>query len=336
MPYLIGTDEAGYGPNLGPLVVTATLWHIDESIVLQPKRRKATASEPAEVDLYQLLSRAVCKELSDARPRRVAWADSKILYQPGNIAALERGVLAALGMSAAPPQCWHELWDLVEAGCPRERDELPWHTLFNPPLPLVDHEELDVLLDAVSQCASKAGVRLVRVASRAVSPGMFNRMIDEQGNKASALSHITLQLVQQVVAALDEAGENEPLWIRCDKHGGRNQYCAMLQSFFPDSWVEIRSEGRAESHYCFTLGKRTCTVRFCVESERFAPVAVASMMSKYLRELSMRAFNEFWCGRIEGLRPTAGYPGDARRFKTEIESLQNELGIPDAVLWRTR
>ena len=28
MGYLIGTDEAGYGPNLGPLVITATTWHV--------------------------------------------------------------------------------------------------------------------------------------------------------------------------------------------------------------------------------------------------------------------------------------------------------------------
>ena len=26
MQLMIGTDEAGYGPNLGPLVVTATAW----------------------------------------------------------------------------------------------------------------------------------------------------------------------------------------------------------------------------------------------------------------------------------------------------------------------
>ncbi|MFM8709140.1 MAG: hypothetical protein ACKOHK_13950, partial [Planctomycetia bacterium] len=28
MTLLIGTDEAGYGPNLGPLVVAATAWRI--------------------------------------------------------------------------------------------------------------------------------------------------------------------------------------------------------------------------------------------------------------------------------------------------------------------
>ena len=29
MPYLIGIDEAGYGLNLGPLVVAATRWCVE-------------------------------------------------------------------------------------------------------------------------------------------------------------------------------------------------------------------------------------------------------------------------------------------------------------------
>jgi hypothetical protein len=50
----------------------------------------------------------------------------------------------------------------------------------------------------------------------------------------------------------------------------------------------------------------------------------------------MRAFNGFWCARVPGLRPTAGYPGDAPRFKREIEKVQRELGVADHVLWRNR
>ena len=30
MGFLIGMDEAGYGPNLGPLVVAATVWEVEE------------------------------------------------------------------------------------------------------------------------------------------------------------------------------------------------------------------------------------------------------------------------------------------------------------------
>jgi hypothetical protein len=60
------------------------------------------------------------------------------------------------------------------------------------------------------------------------------------------------------------------------------------------------------------------------------------MTSKYMRELAMRPFNRFWCNQLPELRPTAGYPRDARRFKTAIGPLQQELGIADHVLWRER
>ncbi len=30
--FVIGTDEAGYGPNLGPLVISATLWETPDEL----------------------------------------------------------------------------------------------------------------------------------------------------------------------------------------------------------------------------------------------------------------------------------------------------------------
>ena len=60
------------------------------------------------------------------------------------------------------------------------------------------------------------------------------------------------------------------------------------------------------------------------------------MASKYLRELAMRAFNEFWCGRVPELAPTAGYPQDAKRFMSAIQTAKTELGIDDGLLWRDR
>ena len=32
MTCLIGTDEAGYGPNLGPLVISASVWEVPDGI----------------------------------------------------------------------------------------------------------------------------------------------------------------------------------------------------------------------------------------------------------------------------------------------------------------
>jgi hypothetical protein len=39
---------------------------------------------------------------------------------------------------------------------------------------------------------------------------------------------------------------------------------------------------------------------------------------------------------VPGLRPTAGYPQDARRFKAQIAAKQQALGIADRCLWRVR
>ena len=60
------------------------------------------------------------------------------------------------------------------------------------------------------------------------------------------------------------------------------------------------------------------------------------MYAKYTRELTMHAFNQFWQQSNEGLKPTAGYPQDARRFKLEIAEQQQQLHIDDNLLWRNR
>jgi hypothetical protein len=78
-------------------------------------------------------------------------------------------------------------------------------------------------------------------------------------------------------------------------------------------------------------------ITFGVESEsRSLPVALASMLSKYLRELHMAVFNEFWRERRPQLKPTAGYAVDARRFLSDIAVLRKDLEIEDGMLIRNR
>ncbi|MEM7455515.1 MAG: hypothetical protein AAF456_14275, partial [Planctomycetota bacterium] len=70
--------------------------------------------------------------------------------------------------------------------------------------------------------------------------------------------------------------------------------------------------------------------------ESSLPVALASMVSKYVREVFMMLWNDFWQLEVPGIRPTKGYPVDAKRFKMEIETAQNSLGIEDRTIWRNR
>jgi hypothetical protein len=141
-----------------------------------------------------------------------------------------------------------------------------------------------------------------------------------------------LELITRVISPLD----GQPISIICDKHGGRNRYGPLLNEHFPDFLIEVHGESRQQSVYRFGLNGRRIEFCFRAKAESCLPAALASMASKYLRELAMQPFNEFWCSRVPGLAPTAGYPQDARRFKTAITPAQRELGIDDNTIWRVK
>src|SRR5215213_6299149 len=224
MPYFIGTDEAGYAPNLGPLVISATVWH--------------TTGEP-DADLYRQLKRGVCRSPSRKHPlKRVAWADSKALYRPPNgMLWLERGVLAALGLLSDPPANWQAIWRQLDIDADEHLSALPWHDGYDADLPLVaEKEDLEQSLRRLQKCMAAAGVRLIGVASTAVFPERWNRCTTDCGNKGEALSTLTLRLLAHVMSKhLPQDGLNEPIIIVCDKHGGRNRYGRLLQQQFPET-----------------------------------------------------------------------------------------------------
>jgi hypothetical protein len=109
-----------------------------------------------------------------------------------------------------------------------------------------------------------------------------------------------------------------------------------LAEHFPESLIEVHGEGRKQSTYRFGPPDRRVEICFRVKAESCLPAALASMASKYLRELAMQAFNEFWRRRVPGLSPTAGYPQDAKRFRADIAEAQRQWHISDHVLWRSR
>ena len=119
MYLLIGTDEAGYGPNLGPLVISASVWQVEAS--------------PQDQQLYDSLAAVVCREPAKAHARRVAWADSKALYSPGQgLGTLERGVLAALDLVGGCPTDWRGVWQALDPLAADRLDALPWHLRVQP------------------------------------------------------------------------------------------------------------------------------------------------------------------------------------------------------------
>ena len=321
MQYLIGTDEAGYGPNLGPLVVTATVWQIPDASCF---------------DLYDALRDTVsATRASDDGDDRLTVADSKALYKPrGGLTALEQTNLAMLAASDHRlPDTWREIWPAFDPASVEWIDELPWYADYDERLPVdCDPEQVQSDADRLRATFENTRIRLLRVCSHVVFANHFNKLLDRHTNKSESLSRVTLELVRRALIGLPPANVR----VECDKHGGRNKYGALLQDTFPDYLVEVYDEGRERSLYRFAPEPQRFEFMFSARGERAMPTALASMFSKYLRELAMRAFNAFWQAQVDQLRPTAGYPVDARRFKEDISPAQSSLGIQDSQLWRAK
>lgn len=320
MAFLVGVDEAGYGPNLGPLLIAASVWEVPE--------------QHLRTNLYELTTDIICAD--SPVPGEHWWvADSKRVYHAGaGLELLEQHMLVGAHLAGAPCRTWRELWQLLAADPSDSLDSVPWH----------DGKDLDLpraaCLDSVCRLAQRVSkrlnrlqVRLVAIRAVAIFPGQFNDLVELHGNKSTVLSRLSLALVAEVLA---NQAPHSSVIVSCDKHGGRNRYGELLQLTFPEYLVEVYDECTAESIYRWGPRDRRIECRFCAQGESFLPSALASMTAKYLRELSMEVFNQFWRSHLPELEPTAGYPGDARRFHREIQGLQQELGISDGKLWRCR
>ena len=127
------------------------------------------------------------------------------------------------------------------------------------------------------------------------------------------------------------------LRIYVDRQGGRRRYLPGLQRVFAGCRFKVIDETDLFSAYRITGRQRTGEICFMTgaESKRL-PVALASMTSKYLRELFMEMFNGYWTTRVPGLAPTAGYYTDGRRFYKEISPAARRLKVDGEMLYRCR
>jgi hypothetical protein len=324
MAVVAGIDEAGFGPVLGPLVVSASAFRI-------PDAMKAA-------DMWAVLSQAVSRRPSrGARADgRVAIADSKKLYggRKGSIEHLERGVLAALAAGGVRPATLRQLLEAVAPGSLGPLDEYPWYRGEDLLLPLAATADGAVLAgNALRQALASAGAEMLGIRCEPVFAGHYNRHVAATNNKATTLVDTTGRLMDWVWRTWSD----EPLRIYVDRQGGRTRYLPFLQRLLPGRMIKVIDETSEFSAYRVPGRRADCEICFMTAGEdRRLPVALASMVSKYLREALMVMLNRYWTGRIPGLTPTAGYYTDGRRFYESILPMARKMGVDLNMLYRNR
>ena len=148
MGYLIGTDEAGYGPNLGPLVISATLWETQDGV--------------GGEELYRRLEAAISPRPQRAVGNGPAPLVHRRLEGPLSVrqgaAALGARALGGLRLAATPPRTEAEVWDLLAPGDAADRSAEAGYAGDETPLPLeADAEEVQSRIPVAPGGAGRGG-----------------------------------------------------------------------------------------------------------------------------------------------------------------------------------
>ena len=299
---VMGVDENGLGPRLGPLVAT--------SVVLEAPR----------------YARAVLCE----RGLRLGLTDSKEAGGFGRMAFTESLVLALMDQGGAGlPASVDDFLDRVapqsrprlRACCPDEATARQcWGVDLS--LPMFGGNAADgrKLLDKL---IGRSSLRIVDVQSRVACAGLLNARLSHGTNKLA----VDLELFEDLIGSV-HVRHGSPLLVLCGMIGGIRDYASRF-TCFDSNRVEALTNRRGQRRYAVDgVGE----LRFEVDADaRHLPVALASIVGKYVREVCMHRIGEFYRNDVPGLMLASGYHDPVTtRFIEATERSRHRLGIaPD-------
>jgi len=296
---VMGVDENGLGPRLGPLVAT--------SLILETPRYARSA---------------LCE-----RGLRLGLTDSKETGGFGRMGFTESVALALLGIGGDPP--------------PRSADELfarvfpEVQSRLKPCCPDAGTAEqcwgVDLALPAfggdagfgrerLARLVGRSQLRLVDVESRIACAGLLNAKSVSGRNKLA----VDLELFEDLIDSAHRR-HGAPLLVVCGMVGGIRDYASRFERF-DSSRVRALTSRRGQRRY--ELGG-IGEVRFEVDADaRHLPVALASIVGKYVREVGMRRIGEFYRRSDPQLQLASGYHDPVTtRFIQATELPRRRLGI---------
>ncbi len=306
MVVLAGIDEAGFGPILGPLVVSSSAFSIPQNLLT--------------ADLWKLLRKSVGETRKHLAGRLLITDSKKAYSKQKGIGHLQRTVLTCLNCLNKKPTTLTELLSLLSPDCIERLGDYPWHKNIADYHLLVDAADIALASSVLKDDLASNGIELLGLKSCCLDVAYYNKMVGSVKNKSNVLFTAVSQLIKNV---FDNFAGDE-VQVIVDRQGGRTRYRRNLQRMFPDMELKIIKEDQTTSSYELTAGGKQMRLHFVVGADqRFFPVSLASMVSKYIRELLIDNMNRYFTGLVPELKPTAGYWKDGLRFIEDLKKIPN-------------
>jgi ribonuclease HII len=299
MPIIVGIDENGYGPILGPLIVTSCVFSVPN-----PKD-----------DLWYSLKEAVSKKKRGLENRLLVTDSKKAFNQATGIKHLERTTLSFLDQLNLEIDSFSRLLATVSMDANSQLRKYPWYPKVAEDL--LFKKDIDATTK-LSKNMKEQGIRLLDVRCNYFDVDKFNQRVQSTGNKAELVTSSVLEHIQSATALASFFNEKQ-IFVICDRIGGRVYYEEMLTKLSDFSLVSSNS-GLEESEYKMCSEKTTLNIQFEVGADdTYFPVALSSMIGKYIREKVLQSMNKYFIELQPELKPTAGYYVDGLRFLKDVE-----------------
>lgn len=308
--HVVGVDENGLGPVLGPLVATAVAME-GPAPGRYPRARLQAAG--AKAGIQDSKETAAAGKMAHAEGIALALAERMTGTRP----AEANGLLAAVSLE--PPEQLRRPCPGADTAAQCWAERLPLPAFGGDPVD--GHDRLDRI--------ERGGWKLHAVRSAIACAGVLNRELDRGRTKVG----VDLALFERLMLDARRRTADELLAV-CGMVGGIRRYPGYM-THLADHSMEVRRERRDVC--CYRVGGLG-ELRFERDADaRHLPVGLASMMGKYLREIAMERINRFYASHVSTPRRASGYRDPVtRHFVEQTATVRKRLRIADDCFERKR